>query len=1729
MNRLVTVSFLFLSSLAFAQTGGTWTKKADVSTMNRESGVGFALNAKSYIGLGIVSGGVNGALWEYESTTDVWTQKASMLGGGRVNAVAFGIAGNAYVGTGEDNMFNLDKRFYQYNPALNTWTAKADFGGTARTEAVGFAIGSKGYVGTGYDGTRRKDFWEYDPAANTWTQKADFGGTARRRAVGFALDGKGYIGTGNDGSLKKDFWEYDPATNAWTQKKDFAGAARESAVSFALNHKGYIGTGDSGSGKNDIWEYNPATDEWLRRADFPGQRRYVAVGFASILNKAYIGTGFTDEPAIGVSTKDFYEFTPPQPPTAPANAMVTAYTENSIRLHWLDKSYNETGFIVERSTDGTTFSEVATVWANVAMYTDNGLTNGQEYFYRVRATNTTDGVSASSNITSQVTGVTLNGVWTTLASNTSSNGNPRFDYGVSTFTINGIVYLTGTGELSGATVDATKQVWAYDPASGAFTQKATFAGVARSRSVGFTLDGKGYIATGATASAAANAVNDLWQYDPAANQWTQKADVGPVGRYNAFAFTVNGKAYVGGGILSTTSQSGKDFYEYDPGTDSWTQKANYPENASDICGVGYHGKGYVLYPFSSSVINYEYDPAANTWTDKGSFPIASYGFKGLAVIKDRFFALTYDFQSPGLSGLWEYEMENERWIERAPHATGFQYANAPSAYTDDRIYLFHQHALFEYNPDSELRAPANVLAEVIDPAKVSITWALDAGVESTQIYRAENEEGPYTLVDVVSGGKTTYVDAFTIGDKTLFYKLRALKGPFESTDTKPVRATTKGAWRLVSKIQNPTYGMFGDVAAATSTRGYLGISFYSKTWWEYNPESDTWTQKADFPGAQRSFASSFVIDDKIYAGFGYIYDDAISKYKGFNDIYQFDPATNTWTKKNDFSGPVRMYTSVTSADGKGYLVGGDANDGGTSFLTDVWEYTPSTDSWAKIADLPVGSAFVATFVRENALWVINGQQKFSANSYGSVSQCRVLDLATGTWSKIDNNPPYAATGPVALIGEEVYFSTMGMLNYNFVSRKFTYKQPIPVSTSGVRSFAINGKIYGVNGVYEVWTYNPNGAVPAPADLTSEFQGDRIRLTWENTSTLPVRTEIQFINSTYESNYQTLATTSPGATEYTVTGLIKDTNYRFRVVSIVETGERSPASNVTMENTGPFWTRMSDVPMESRSRAISFVADGKIYYGTGSRNELYYKDIWQYNPATGTWTQKADFPGEARASATTFTLGEDVYVGFGSSSTASTLKDLFKYSAVTNTWSASVSYPNNNSIQGPGVFVHNGAAYLVGGARNGSDNTINELWRFDGTTWAQLTSLPGETRMDPIVFVMDGKAYIGGGVRHSGGSSSLAGKQFWTYTIATDTWDQIDDLPDHVNTWARSYAVTGSNDVMVFVTPNGGSHGTGLQARIFTPATGKWSIPGKPLTLDYLIYSVTAAQDPATGLNYFMISQLEGLKMWRYDYQSDGPNIVDVKMISPGTASLTWRKMNPQPDSVVIFRSNAYNVLGTRQSKVTSADTTTTNSVAPGNTYYYTLRAYRNSGQFKASSQRVLVVDDIPDAPIALEGELADGNIYLTWQPGEGVPATSYIVERALGGSSTFTQIGTSVTPTFVSWEIVAATMSYRVKAVNATGASDYSNVVTITVTGVEEETTVGVYPNPASDYITIDVAPQDGIVRMQLLDNHGRAVMQRDISSTSRVDMSSYSPGIYFVNLVSTKRATNKYIKIIKK
>lgn len=77
------------------------------------------------------------------------------------------------------------------------------------------------------------------------------------------------------------------------------------------------------------------------------------------------------------------------PLSAPSGLVTTTSSLSQIDLSWTDNSTNEDGFKIERSPNGSTsWTEVGTSSANVATFSDTGLTAQTTYYYRVRAYNT---------------------------------------------------------------------------------------------------------------------------------------------------------------------------------------------------------------------------------------------------------------------------------------------------------------------------------------------------------------------------------------------------------------------------------------------------------------------------------------------------------------------------------------------------------------------------------------------------------------------------------------------------------------------------------------------------------------------------------------------------------------------------------------------------------------------------------------------------------------------------------------------------------------------------------------------------------------------------------------------------------------------------------------------------------------------------------------------------------------------------------------------------------------------------------------------------------------------------------------------------------------------------------------------------------------------------------------------------------------------------------------------
>lgn len=252
-----------------------------------------------------------------------------------------------------------------------------------------------------------------------------------------------------------------------------------------------------------------------------------------------------------------------------------------------------------------------------------------------------------------------------------------------------------------------------------------------------------------------------------------------------------------------------------------------------------------------------------------------------------------------------------------------------------------------------------------------------------------------------------------------------------------------------------------------------------------------------------------------------------------------------------------------------------------------------------------------------------------------------------------------------------------------------------------------------------------------------------------------------------------------------------------------------------------WTKLNDVGMGKRERAVGFALMGKGYlFGGQDTAEVIHKDLWSYDPATDIWTQKADLPGSARRDAVSFAIGNYAYVGAGmdsvSAPTGITLKDFWRYNPLTNAWTAVADFPGmgGNGVYFSTGFSVAGKGYICGG-KTGSATYSAQLWEYkpSNNQWIQRASFPGGVRYQMASFVVGSKAYVGMGI-----DQNIYKKDMYCYDPGANLWTPIAPFP----AYERGAASTFTLDERGFICL--GNNGGLLSDLIeYNPKTDTWTL------------------------------------------------------------------------------------------------------------------------------------------------------------------------------------------------------------------------------------------------------------------------------------------------------------------
>lgn len=267
-----------------------------------------------------------------------------------------------------------------------------------------------------------------------------------------------------------------------------------------------------------------------------------------------------------------------------------------------------------------------------------------------------------------------------------------------------------------------------------------------------------------------------------------------------------------------------------------------------------------------------------------------------------------------------------------------------------------------------------------------------------------------------------------------------------------------------------------------------------------NPEDDdddeplgNWQQiNSGFPGVGRNAAVSFTIDNITYVGLGFDEDG-----ERLSDFWAYDPSQGYWDNLGRlntdaaarFPGSPRNGAVAFALNGKGYVGLGDSDQ---DYLSDFYEYTPTTRTWRKVADFPGGA-------RRGAIAFVIGDKAYVGTGYNDnyLVDMWSYDGKSDTWTPIRDFGGSKREGATAVVFEGKAY--VGFGNNNGVAQKNLYifdptqntwsevesleddedeEQENMESRISASAFVLDQRIFffgGSTGGYylgDVWAYNP---------------------------------------------------------------------------------------------------------------------------------------------------------------------------------------------------------------------------------------------------------------------------------------------------------------------------------------------------------------------------------------------------------------------------------------------------------------------------------------------------------------------------------------------------------------------------------------------------------------------------------------------------------------------------------
>ncbi|HEX8914992.1 MAG TPA: fibronectin type III domain-containing protein [Humisphaera sp.] len=1352
-------------------------------------------------------------------------------------------------------------------------------------------------------------------------------------------------------------------------------------------------------------------------------------------------------------------------PSAPTGLTVTASTDSSVSLSWIGHSAGATNFVVQRSTDGTTFSDFDTPGAGTTTSADTGLTEDTQYYYRVAATRgsavsafataapVTTALAAPTGLSATVNGptsVTVN--WTDHSSAESAYVIERSVDGGNWQHLDTIAADLQTYTDSAAPESAAVAYRVRAESIANASEWATATGVATPLSA----------PTGLTLTASADAIDLAWtdtsgvetgyrvQRSPDGTTWSDLSDLS-----------------AGTQQFSDTGLAEDTTYHYRvvalDGTDPTSDPSNAPTAKTLLAAptsVAVSGKTATSVTFgwtnhsaaAEHVVLEEYDagndewdvmatldPSDVTYTLTGLDEGTAYQFRLSATKTGNTSAavgvsattlpaaptgLTVDASAGSHVDLaWTDAAGSETAykVERSTNGGAFEVIDTLStganSYSDTDVAEAHTYAYRVYAVGAGGNSAAATGAAVTAPSDPSGFSATPMSPASVNLAWTDNSAGETAYVVERSPDGSSWGDAVTLDAGTDEYLVTGLtEGTTYHFRVKAVRAddagTAASAWVATSTstpaaaptdfaVSVPTGAPRVDLTWQDNSAAETGYRIERMT-----NEDDNWTLVTTTAADATSYSDTGLAE-------GTRYDYRVMAASGAGNS-NWAPSLAARTRP---LAPTSLVATATSDTAVG-LAWTDNSAVETGYRV---QRSPDGTTWSDVTDLPADTQqFADTGLAENTTY-----------------HYRVLALdGTDAPSDPSNAPnvltPLAAPTSVAVTGKTATTVTLGWANQSAAATNVVVEQydagndewdALATLAGSATTYTATGLTEGTAYQFRVTaTKSGNASAPVAAGTTTlpatptglsvaAFSTTRVDLAW--TDAAAGETGYKVERSTNGGAYEVVGTLAADADSYQDSTAEEGHTYAYLVYAFGGGGDSATAGGSAVT-----------APADPSSLTATPVSPTRVdlAWADNSGGETAY--VVQRSLDGTTWTTLPSLnPNSTTYSDTTRTEG-----------TAYQYRVRAERSTAASGWvSTSVSTPAAAPTS-VGTSVPSGSPrVVVSWADNSAAESGYQIDRStDGTTWTTVTTTAANATSYSDGTVTEGMTY-----QYRVRANSSAGNSAWSSPASAST------RPSAPTGLAGS-AASGTSVNLTWTDVSANEAGYKVEQSV----SGVWTV--------IATLSANAATHTVTGLTEGTSYQF---RVRAYTAGASGdptssvtvatplgaPSGLSVTPVSTSRIDLAWTDNSAVESNFKVERSTDNTVWTTVATLVANTASYSDTTVAAGTTYYYRVKATKSG--LSSTYATASAVTTAPTAPTnAVATANSDTQVTLTWTDAAG--ETGYTVERSGNGGSTWAVLTSGVAANATTYTDSTTTEEtaylYRVKATNSAGSSGYATAASVT-------------------------------------------------------------------------------------